>query len=489
MRTHVLTLALGAGLAAAPATAADLALLLEADPDAGLEAEIAYAGELLTAQGYEVYQRQDATRADMAEVLGEIETRGDEIDRLILVFAGRSIELRDRLWLLPANEIEDPVAFEAVGLDTLLDLASEHPGRAAVVVAGTGDAAPAAGASNTVPQGVLLVTGEAAAAFTTLTEDLLSPDRTAADALGAARDVTIAGFRAPDMGFATAPAEAPEPMARAGEASPEDAETALALDQAARRGIQQDLTVLGFNPRGIDGIFGPGTRGAISEWQADEGMAASGFLDQRQIARLRASAEARGAELAAAAELARREEEAADAAFWRTTGAGGAASDLRAYLERYPDGLYAAEARAALDRLEAVAREAAAAEDRAAWENAQAQDLAPGYQRYLESFPEGSFADQARARIEELDAAPREAALAAEAEAREAELGLNRASRALIEGQLAAIGFDPGATDGEFDQDARRAIRQFQTRQGLPITGFIDQATVQALIVASFGFR
>jgi peptidoglycan hydrolase-like protein with peptidoglycan-binding domain len=297
----------------------------------------------------------------------------------------------------------------------------------------------------------------------------------------------VTGYRSPDTGFAGTPPDAPARAARAADPTPEDNETALNLDQAARRSIQQDLTVLGFSTRGIDGIFGPGTRAAISDWQADEGVTATGFLDPRQIARLRSAAEARGAELAAAAELARREEEAADAALWRSTGANGAASDLRVYLDRYPDGIYAAEARAALDRLQAASREAAAAEDRAAWENAQAQDLAPAYARYLESFPEGTFADQARARIEELDAAPREAALRAEAEAREAELGLNRASRALIEGQLSAVGFDAGDTDGEFDRAARRAIRQFQTRQGLPVTGFIDQATVQALIVASFG--
>jgi peptidoglycan hydrolase-like protein with peptidoglycan-binding domain len=291
------------------------------------------------------------------------------------------------------------------------------------------------------------------------------------------------------MGFATEIEAGTAPGPRGSEPTAEEVEAALDLDQAARRGIQQDLTVLGYNTRGIDGIFGPGTRGAITEWQEDEGATATGFVDPRQLPRLRAAAEARGAELAAAAELARQQEEEADAEFWRRTGANGNASDFRAYLDRYPDGIYATEARAALDRLQAASREAAAAEDRAAWESAQAQDEAGAYERYLDGFPEGSFAEQARARIEALDAEPREAAMRAEAEARETELGLNRASRALIEGQLSAVGFDAGATDGDFDQDARRAIREFQTRQGLPVTGFIDQATVQALIVASFGVR
>ncbi len=487
--TLALTLTLGTSLSALQAGAADLALVINADPEDGLATEVNFLGELLAAQGYEVYERSGATRAEIAEAYGEIESRSDEITRLILVFAGGTTELRDRLWLLPANEIEGPVAFEAVSLDALLDLAGEHPGRAAVVIASTGDDAPSVGGAHNVPQGVLLVTGTAQAALAAATDRLLAADTSPAEAFETAPGVTITGFLSPDGGFATALAESAEPVARPAAAGPEEIETALDLDQAARRGIQQDLTVLGYTPRGIDGIFGPGTRGAISAWQTEESLTATGFLDARQTARLRAAAETRGAELAAAAELARQEEEAADAALWRTTGANGNASDYRAYLERYPDGLYSAEARAALDRLEAVAREAAAAEDRAAWESAQATDDVAAYQRYLDSFPQGSFADQARLRVDELDAAPREAALRAEAEAREAELGLNRASRALIEGQLAAVGFEPGPVDGDFDQDARRAIREFQTRQGLPVTGFIDQATVQALIVASFGLR
>lgn len=499
MRAHALVFVLGAGLAALPVRAADIALVIDADPDRGIEAEVTLLGELFAAQGYEVYERADATREDISAAMGEIETRLDEITRLVVVFAGDSIEVRDRLWLLPANEIEGPIAFDAVSLDTLLDIAGERPGRAAVVIAGTGDEAPAAGAANTVPQGVLLVTGEASAAFTALTDHILTPDVTVADALDDAGDVTISGFVSPNAGFATLLDDAAEPMARPAEPEaeaeveaepgPEEIEAALELDQAARRGIQEDLTVLGYNTRGIDGIFGPGTRGAISEWQADQDMTATGFIAPRQLPRLRAAAETRGAELAAAADRARQEEEEADAAFWRTTGAGGSAADLRAYLDRYPDGIYAAEARAGLDREEAAVREAAAAEDRAAWESAQAQDDAAAYERYLGNFAEGSFAEQARARIDDLDAAPREAAMRAEAEAREAELGLNRASRALIEGQLGSVGFDPGAVDGEFDQDARRAIREFQTRQGLPVTGYIDQGTVQALIVASLGLR
>jgi peptidoglycan hydrolase-like protein with peptidoglycan-binding domain len=484
----VVSLLLGAGLcAAAPAAAADLALVIEADPAATLGAEAGLLGASLAARGYEVHARTSASRAAMAEVIGEVEARLPEADRLVLVYAGRTARAWGRTWLLPADfdgTGRVATAFGAVGLDVMLDLAAERPGRAAVVIA-SDPATAAPGPRNPVPQGVLVIAGGAEAAIDATTTRLLAADRTAAQALAGLDGVTVAGFRPPDMGFGVVTAERPAPRELVTPQEAAAAEEALGLDQAARLRIQQDLTVLGYNTRGIDGIFGEGTRAAVASWQASQGLASTGYFLQAQVALLRAAADARSAELAAAAEQARRQEAAADAAFWRATGANGAAADLRAYLARYPEGKYAPEATAALDRLEAAAREAAAAEDRAAWEGAQAQDTVTAYRRYLDTYPDGAFAGQAGARIEALEAAPREAALRAEAEARETELGLNRASRALVESQLATLGYDPGAADGTFDSSSRRALRQFQTRQGLPVTGFVDQATVQALIVVS----
>ena len=42
------------------------------------------------------------------------------------------------------------------------------------------------------------------------------------------------------------------------------AEEALGLNRSARREIQSNLTLLNYNTRGVDGIFGRGTRGAIT---------------------------------------------------------------------------------------------------------------------------------------------------------------------------------------------------------------------------------
>jgi peptidoglycan hydrolase-like protein with peptidoglycan-binding domain len=51
------------------------------------------------------------------------------------------------------------------------------------------------------------------------------------------------------------------------------------------------------------------------------------------------------------------------------------------------------------------------------------------------------------------------------------------------------MGYDVGEQDGKFDAKTRRALREFQTRQGLEVTGYVSQPTVQALIIASLGLR
>ena len=51
---------------------------------------------------------------------------------------------------------------------------------------------------------------------------------------------------------------------------------------------QARLSALGYDPKGVDGKFGSGVRAAISRWQGDNGLAATGYLNAEQLARLRA---------------------------------------------------------------------------------------------------------------------------------------------------------------------------------------------------------
>ena len=89
---------------------------------------------------------------------------------------------------------------------------------------------------------------------------------------------------------------------------PHTAEASLDLDRTARREIQERLTALGHSTRGIDGIFGPGTRAAIGAWQRAAGRTVTGYLDAGQLTALEAASED-----ALAALRAERAREAADA--------------------------------------------------------------------------------------------------------------------------------------------------------------------------------
>ncbi len=82
----------------------------------------------------------------------------------------------------------------------------------------------------------------------------------------------------------------------------EAAEAALRLDRNTRRAIQRALVLLGYDTRGIDGIFGRGTRNGIRNWQGDNNLFVSGYLDRPQLAMLNAPAEDRRAELEEEAE-------------------------------------------------------------------------------------------------------------------------------------------------------------------------------------------
>ena len=64
------------------------------------------------------------------------------------------------------------------------------------------------------------------------------------------------------------------------------AEAALGLSRTQRVTIQQRLTRLGYDTRGADGLWGSGTRGALSRWQAANGFAATGYITGPQVERI-----------------------------------------------------------------------------------------------------------------------------------------------------------------------------------------------------------
>jgi lytic murein transglycosylase len=66
------------------------------------------------------------------------------------------------------------------------------------------------------------------------------------------------------------------------------AEDPISRDQAF--GLQRGLAALGYDPNGIDGVIGSGTRRALRQYQAARGLIADGYVTGSIIARVRAEA-------------------------------------------------------------------------------------------------------------------------------------------------------------------------------------------------------
>lgn len=263
------------------------------------------------------------------------------------------------------------------------------------------------------------------------------------------------------------------------------AEDALNLSRNDRRSIQSNLTLLNYNTRGVDGIFGPGSRGAITNWQQSNGFPQTSYLSRDQISLLDAQAARRQAEIDAEEARAKALAEERDRIYWSETGGIGDEPGYRAYLARYPEGLFANIAKARLAEIEDRRRTAAEAADRAAWSIAQSDDTAAAYQDYLAAYPSGYFADQARSRLDDLTAPRVTNQQRAQARAEEQRLRLSGVRAQLLELRLRELGHNPGRLDGVIDDDTRRAIASYQNAQGITATGFVDQATAVGLMTGS----
>ena len=104
--------------------------------------------------------------------------------------------------------------------------------------------------------------------------------------------------------------------------------------------------------------------------------------------------------------------DARELAFWNAIKESARAADFEAYLEQYPDGIYAA---LALNRIEQFREELEAepvseeparpdASQLAFWSSAEDSASAAAFEAYLERFPEGTFAPLARLRLDDLQA-------------------------------------------------------------------------------------
>ncbi len=252
-------------------------------------------------------------------------------------------------------------------------------------------------------------------------------------------------------------------------------EQKLRLSKIRKRKIQEWLTALGRKPGTIDGILGRASRRAITQWQTASGFKGTGYLNEPQLERLsldgkRAVAEQRRIALAE------------DSGYWAATGAMGTIGGYRAYLSRYPDGVRAKEARAALAKAGEAEDDQQVRQERRMFTHARTTDTAKAYRDYLSSYPNGAFRDEALTRLDEIEMAEHEAAEQRRLEQEEIALALSQADILSVEQRLRRVGFEPGALDGQIDERTRSAIKGYQASRGLLDTGFLDRPTVVNLV-------
>lgn len=478
------------------------------------------------AQGYEVIEGVDLTRLEMQALVEQVDSVVDELNGIVVLCSTDIVTDGESTWILPTDIGGDTAidaAFGAPTLDMFLSLAARKPGHGAVFLGvadvktsrasglqtGVGDA--------NVPQGVLLVNGPSDKVSALLEDRLLGSSNPLSASLSDLHGIGVAGFVSPDHGLTDIASEVPSStpgnwvdfvaeqtlwavadtsnsrsdleeylrrfpdgtFAQAAHArldamidapralTAAEIEAALGLSRSERREIQANITLLGFDTNGIDGILGRGSRNAIARWQDEQRQPATGYLTDAQIRRLQ--------DLTA---VERAAQVAADHRYWAATGVNGRKEALAAYLDQYPTGLYADEARALLNEYEVEDRTRL---DNDAWSEAVDIGTANSYRAYLSQFPDGIYARVAKQRVAILD--PDGIDDNAEAKAQEDRLRLSAATRLLIENRLRSSGLDPGRIDGVFDDKTRKAIKKYQKNRGLNQTGYIDPATVRALLL------
>ncbi|WP_296418905.1 peptidoglycan-binding domain-containing protein [Pseudooctadecabacter sp.] len=502
----------------------------------------------LEALGFDVFARANGRADALRDLATSFQAQAVGADRLLVALSGHFVTDGTRSWLLSADaDAPDLFTVDQMGVsvESLLSILSDTQGKA-VLMLGQGDPddldlddsrLQAGLGPLDIPQGVTVIKTRPSVAGRQMVNVLTQPEATIGARLLSNDNLTIEGFITPD--WVLMPGEvvidAPDRPATPSEddlnaeaalwdrttstdtveayrtyisrypegrfvndaeaqirailAEPNRAarltEEALNLTRAQRRDIQQNLTLLEYNTRGVDGIFGRGSRGAITNWQQSNGFPQTSYLDRDQINLLDAQAARREAEIEAAEVRERAAEEARDRAYWTETGARGDEPGYRAYLNRYPDGLFANIATARLGEIEDRRRADAEAADRAAWAVAEREDTVAAYRNYLSTYPQGVFAERAQTRIENRRGPQVTNAQRRQARSEEQGLRLSGVRAQLLELRLRDLGLDPGRLDGVIDDQTRTAIASYQDAEGITPTGFVDRRTAIGLISGS----
>ena len=532
-----------AGLIGSTTWAADTALLIgneryQSLPRASNGIAAVNSKQTFQRLGFKVITAQDTSASKIETSLSALIDQAESTDQVAIVLTGHFVVSGETTWFLMADARTPSLANlsrHAVPLSLIFDIAARHSGNVLVALGAASNPAPTSqGIVAGIgiidpPQGVTVLTGTSGELSNFLNQEVLKEGVVIAKAVRDSRMSVYGHGFLPETAF-VATEVAPTPVVNeklereraywqfandlgtleayqaylksyprgifatnarreitfikdAPERNAEIAEKALNLTRTERRKIQSDLTLLGYNTRGIDGLFGAGTRGALTNWQADAGFAKTGFINQEQLVSLNAQALKRSKQLEEETRkrevLLRRQ----DRSYWQETGKSGTEKGLRSYLKRYPDGAFSDVANERLSAILQEKRDRVAKRERSIWDQTLAANNLVSYNQYLNEFPNGSFVEEAKSRIAALQGANSEQIEAARIE--ESKLGLAPVTFLLVEQKLTKLGFEPGRIDGKLSEETRRAIRRFQRAANLPVTGYLSRSTVVRLIAAN----
>ena len=247
-----------------------------------------------------------------------------------------------------------------------------------------------------------------------------------------------------------------------GDLTPAQAEARLSTTVVQRVSVQRELTRMGYKTYGTDGIWGRNTRSAISNWQRDRGDKVTGYVTGEQLRLLargtvvtppsedQSSGDLTPAQIEAALRLTR----AQRIAIQRQLKAVG-------YDAGVADGLWGSRTRAAIS----------------AWQRGN-QGTPTGY---VTETQVRLIANQAGTAA----AAPDDSASGPALE--ESLLGLTRAERVDLQRRLVRLGYKSSPTDGIFSSETRRAVAEWQAREGQTATGYLTADQVRLIRVETGG--
>ena len=122
------------------------------------------------------------------------------------------------------------------------------------------------------------------------------------------------------------------------------------------------------------------------------------------------------------------------------------------------------------------------AAEREFWQSIKDSRNPANFRAYLTRYPDGIFADLARNWLKELERiADGDSPASGTTEDEDAAQGLTLEEGALVQHALASLGFDPGPVDGGIGPKTRKALKSWQKAKDYPVTGKLSKEQLKVL--------